>query len=593
MRIPSFRIENQRSVRLAYCDNVPRLMIIAGPNGAGKSTLLNALRQQPGPGPILYVGPHRNARRQTVRWRYLLSGPISFTELLARPDVPGYEGLQLVTGSRDAWGFDDTANYLKHGLCQIEVDRKDAIAARYDKDHEILKDSLLDPWAPLKELTNNLLPHLEFAGIDASNRDQVKVLWRAHGKDILVDLDDLSSGEKAVIQIFYPLVEARMKAILKEIQHADIPIARPEICVLIDEPDLHLHPNLQIKVFDYLRRLTSSDRIQIIIATHSPTIVEYATFDELFLLRPPEIIGNENQLIQIASDEERLHFLRNIFGTTWNLTAMQPIVIVEGVEQGPASKIISDRKLFRALHPGFDRITLISGGGKGECLKLRNALSTALLSFSTSIRAVALLDRDLSSSPPEDGIFYLPVSMIENFLLDPNAIWDALQSVIEKTPFKSVDDVATELDHLLDAKSDAEVARRTLKSLGIVVFRPEAPLEKVPDQAQDFCKHIATRYASDIVRELQGKSQKDVVELKEAMKRREHFDGKVIINEFSKKFMHPTGMATSIFLYETARHARRRKKVIQFFDEFFKTALSEMGAPVLTAADVSKEVSNP
>jgi hypothetical protein len=136
MRLSAFRVENQRSVRLAECPRTPKLMVIAGPNGAGKSTLLNALRTQPGQGPILYVGPHRNARRQTVQWRHLLSAPISLEDLLARQDIPGYEGVQLVTGARDAWSFDDTANYLKHGLCQIEVDRKDAISARYDRESQ-------------------------------------------------------------------------------------------------------------------------------------------------------------------------------------------------------------------------------------------------------------------------------------------------------------------------------------------------------------------------------------------------------------------------------------------------------------------------
>ena len=323
MRIPAFKIENQRSIRHASCDNVPALMVVAGPNGAGKSTLLNALRNQPGAGPILYVGPHRNARRQNVQWRNLLSAPISLQDLLARSDIPGFEGVQFITGARDAWSFDDTANYLKHGLCQIEVDRKDAIAARYDQDHEIPKDSLPDPWGPLKELTNNLLPHLEFGRIDATNRNQVQVLWRVHGKETLVDLDDLSSGEKGIIQIFYPLIEERVKAILRQVQHAEPAAARPEICVLIDEPELHLHPSLQVKVFDYLRLLTTGGRVQFIIATHSPTIVEYASFEELFLIRPVELApSGENQLVQVASDEERLRFFDATLRGIWRMVAV-------------------------------------------------------------------------------------------------------------------------------------------------------------------------------------------------------------------------------------------------------------------------------
>lgn len=80
MRIPNFSITNQRSIRLAACDNAPRVMIITGPNGSGKSTLLNGLRQaQGGAGPILYVGPHRTSGRQQVRARFLFQNKIKMS----------------------------------------------------------------------------------------------------------------------------------------------------------------------------------------------------------------------------------------------------------------------------------------------------------------------------------------------------------------------------------------------------------------------------------------------------------------------------------------------------------------------------------
>jgi AAA15 family ATPase/GTPase len=48
MRIGSFEVLNQRSIRVAKCDSVPRVMVIAGPNGCGKSTLLNSVRSNEG-----------------------------------------------------------------------------------------------------------------------------------------------------------------------------------------------------------------------------------------------------------------------------------------------------------------------------------------------------------------------------------------------------------------------------------------------------------------------------------------------------------------------------------------------------------------
>src|SRR5690349_12898163 len=98
MRIPSFSVQNSRSVRLARCDSVPPFMLIAGPNGAEKSTLLDGIRSTSGWQNIVYLGPHRAMRRQSVQERHLLAHPFVFEELLARPDSPQFEGIALITG---------------------------------------------------------------------------------------------------------------------------------------------------------------------------------------------------------------------------------------------------------------------------------------------------------------------------------------------------------------------------------------------------------------------------------------------------------------------------------------------------------------
>ena len=48
MAAKSFRIENNKAIRLAECVAVPPLMVICGANGTGKSTLLWELKQRHG-----------------------------------------------------------------------------------------------------------------------------------------------------------------------------------------------------------------------------------------------------------------------------------------------------------------------------------------------------------------------------------------------------------------------------------------------------------------------------------------------------------------------------------------------------------------
>ena len=204
MRIPNFSIVNNRSLRYAACGQLPKVMILTGPNGCGKSTLLDALRQAEGPsGPILYVGPHRISGRQEVRMRFLSGQKLRMRELQSNLRLPSYEGIDIHSRSRSAWDFDETSSYLKYALCQIELDRQAAITARFDNYRMIDRDTMPDIWLPLKEMTENLLPHLYFDKIDVSNRDRIQCLWNVHEKNIKVDIDDLSSGEKAIIHLFF------------------------------------------------------------------------------------------------------------------------------------------------------------------------------------------------------------------------------------------------------------------------------------------------------------------------------------------------------------------------------------------------------
>lgn len=576
MKISTFRIQNQRSIKNAICETVPKLMVIAGPNGAGKSTLLNALKLQFG-GQVLYVGPHRNSRRQNVQYRSLISHDINMEQILMQPNINNnIEGMRIFDAARDPWDSDEALNFLKHGLCQLEIERKEAISAIYDRDGKIDKDVLPDIWSPLKELTENLLPHLSFSSIDTANRNNIRCLWQVHSKNTIVDLDELSSGEKAIIQIFYPLIEQRIKSILKSIKNSDTADASHDICVLIDEPELHLHPNLQLKIFDYFRVLSSEKGVQVIITTHSPTIVEYATSNELYLLRPYELLQEgENQLIQVATDEEKLHFLKTIFGTTANLTAMQPVVIVEGVKEKNSSKVVSDRKLYRALNEKFDRVTLISGGGKSECLKLIDVLQEALKSFSPNLKVVGLLDKDIVELEKNEKVFTLPVSMIENFLLDPYCIWESIQSVIEKTGISNADELEKIIDTILDELESFEKERRVIHYLDKDVFRPHSPTEKIPEQLEEYVNLITEKYKKESVEKLLAKSAEEIEKIKAGKVRRENYKGKEVINEFYKKYLHSTGYAKPIFVFETARHARQRKSVKTFFDSFFKSLLDE------------------
>jgi len=496
---------------------------------------------------------------------------ISVEELMsAIGSLPGIEGLNFGGRARDAWDHDAAGSYVKFAISQVAMDRRAALISRFDAAGELKKGEIPDVWSPLEELTNSLLPHLHFAKVDDSNLNNVQVLWRTHEDGILVDLDDLSSGEKAVIQMLYPLIEYRIASILEEIRGVLPATSRPEIAVLIDEPELHLHPNLQVKLIDYFRERTASEPIQFILVTQSPIIVEYASADELYVLRPKELVkSGENQLRRVADDDELLGYIRAVFGTTSNLTALQPVIVVEGGNDEDARRAVPDRKLYRALSEKFDRVTLIAGGGRSEVLKLRENIESVLKTFGRDIPVMALVDRDQGVATSTPPVFTLKVAMIENLLIDPETLFEAMASIVHKTAFRTAGDVAAAIDDVLKGLTSEEIERRAIRALGLFYYRPQRPLVDVPATASRAAEEFKARYSAEAVNAASAAAEAVVAQIISDQRRREEFHGKRTLDELFKTKLHASGMSKEIFLYEAARYARRRQSVSAFFDMLF------------------------
>lgn len=503
--------------------------------------------------------------------RYLGQPRIEMSSLLSTTSLPGFEGLNLPSRERDAWNFDEAQSFLKYSLCQIEIDRQTAIAERFDSHGVVVKADMPDVWAPLRQLAHNLWPHLSFHRIDLGNRDQIRCLWQVHSKDVLVDIDDLSSGEKAIIQLFFPLVEHQVNRHLAAMRGTQEIAAQGEVAVLMDEPELHLHPNLQARVLDYIRGLSLRERVQFILVTHSPSMVEQAASEELYLLKPAELTeGDLNQLVRIASDEEKLETLRSVFGNTANVTALRTILVVEGRPADKGSRRPVDGRVYGFLSDNFGQLTVLSGGGKSECQSLIRTLNGLLAPIAPNLRAVALLDRDTLQEPPETpGVVYLPVSMVENLLVDPDVIFRATETVRHKTPLQTVADVAKAIDRILEDIVDHEVSRRVKAALPASTFRVTDPVSEARRQVEEFAEAVLGTLSQERLDRILAEAAQIVGELRDVQQRRELYDGKRIIDELFKRHLHDTGMSREIFVYLCAKEASSRHLVSAFVETLF------------------------
>ncbi|MFZ0893492.1 MAG: hypothetical protein WAZ77_03220 [Candidatus Nitrosopolaris sp.] len=67
-------------------------------------------------------------------------------------------------------------------------------------------------------------------------------------------------------------------------------------------PDLHLLPQSQSRLLDYIRSVVREDNenVQFIIVTNSSTFMDKVTAEELFMLMPSELAESSNQLVKLS-----------------------------------------------------------------------------------------------------------------------------------------------------------------------------------------------------------------------------------------------------------------------------------------------------
>lgn len=468
MPITSFRLEKDRAIKLAECQQVPSIMIISGANGVGKSTLLYALKAHrgvQGSGTFLYIAPHRAWSRQKIRAMYLLAKRTKWTEMIGADSMLGIDGLSLRGGTRRFDFVDESPSAIKHLLGQIEVRRQQIIAAMYDMG-TLDKGNFPDVYGPLRRLVNYLLPHLKFERVDLSTLDDVKcifsLLHHPSGSGYLqVDIDELSSGEREVIMLFLTFIEQQ---ILRSLSKFDASISpSQDLVMLVDTPELHLHPELQSRLLEYLRDIVREEGIQFIMTTHSPVLINEARYEELYVLTMPENIDGYNQLQKVTTTPERLEALRSISGETFRLTAGRSLVLVEG--EAPFGDEPSDKRLLEIMDPGFTKYVLIPFRNKERVREVVKELSSSDEVTSIGLQLFAILDRDRETGRDIEGerVFLWPVCSIENFLLSPSAIWQVVAPYKEKLGWSGTGDVLRELEGICKGQIDEEIDMRIAK----------------------------------------------------------------------------------------------------------------------------------
>lgn len=554
MTIAKFQFVTEGPLQKARCDEVPNLMVIAGPNGVGKSTLLENLRNPSeyttieGEGmtyistrgdlgrKCVYYAPHRSPTTRGIGLGDLVEmDEYDFATLMSSsqgrnlPGVPGNVRSRLI-GDRVPY----TA--VKKRMADFKRKKRDLLEIAHEDEDIDIMEAVPDLVDPLQNAIEDVLPGLEFTEIDQNENDQY-ILRFSDQNDNTVTFDELSSGEKDIISMLFLAVEDEILRVFEEAGIEDV--ERQDLVVLVDGPEAYLHPDLQRRFVrflnEYTRRIGEEERdVQFIMATHSKAIIDSVPPDSIYFLQLPDAEGT-NQLQKIGSiGPEGASDIMGDMGLL-ALSAGRHLFLVEGP---------TDRDILTLLYPKIEQeFTIVPMEGKDRVKDIEtfNRLVTELVNSGREVYAVLDADRENQVDEAlEDRVHVLPCTCIENIILRPEPIYEAVRAWVDPSRgdvsgVDSADDVREKIEDIISSQSfiQEEVWTRFNEEFNPLnisrrdfYYRPESDFE---DYAIDVVRdRIAdTRGVSQIEQEVQN-----IVDDEEWGK----LDGKRIVHELSTEF---------------------------------------------------------
>jgi AAA ATPase domain/AAA domain, putative AbiEii toxin, Type IV TA system len=201
--------------------------------------------------------------------------------------------------------------------------------------------------------------------------------------------------------------------------------------ILLDEPDAHLHVNLQREVLDYFKKKSAEKGVQFLIATHAEEFAKGVDANQILSLlkQIPTRIRSTPEVLRAMADVSNEEITR-LMGAPY-------ILYIEGE---------SDERILRAWAeqcgalPIMDKLCfkVMGGGSKLEMKKLAEEHFSALKQIVPDVRRLMLFDYDSSESafhPDEHNPALVEWARknIENYLLVPAAWRRAVMQILQCT----------------------------------------------------------------------------------------------------------------------------------------------------------------
>jgi len=253
-----------------------------------------------------------------------------------------------------------------------------------------------DDLQPFRQSVAKVLPHL---AVDRLDRNAQTLIFNSAGSELTYE--SLSGGEREIAFLIGQIERFQLRRGL----------------LLLDEPELHLNPELLRTWLAYVR--DSMEDGQVWIATHALEAVEIAGLDASFVFARSE--DRRVRSIDPLGDRPALQVLAGALGSPAFSLASSRFVLLEGERLG------RERERMAQIVDADASTRFLEAGGCRDVIRKLEAVKELAEEADDQLRVGGIIDRDLRTDLQvqrleAEGVHVLPCHEIENFFLHPEAI---------------------------------------------------------------------------------------------------------------------------------------------------------------------------